>query len=138
MPGLRGATVARHRERQTKMTSAQSEAQFSGVLERMIAMLETENEALRERRPYSIGEVNARKTMALYELERLGGMRATTSAKPFERLGQARKLLNENRALLERDISALVEIIELMNSHELSESSDGTYSARSISQLVGA
>ena len=118
------------------MNSTQREAQFSSVLERMIATLEAENAALRERRPYQIAEVNARKSMALYELERIGHTRAATSAEPFERLGHARKLLDENRSLLELNIGALVEVIELMYSHERSDSSDGTYSARSISQLV--
>lgn len=118
----------RHSERVT---------QFPGVLERMIATLETENSALRECRPYQIGELSARKSMALYELERLGGMAPPIPALPLVRLGHARKLLDENRTLLRLNMTALGDLIELLHSHQLGDESDGTYSAQSLSRQGG-
>lgn len=118
------------------MKPAQCDAQFSSVLERLIATLEAENTALRERRPYQIAELNARKNMALYELERLGSMPPSIHAEPLGRLGHARRLLEENRGLLKLNTKALGEMIELLHSHQLSDDSDGTYSATSISKSV--
>jgi hypothetical protein len=118
------------------MKPAQCDAQFSSVLERMIATLEAENTALRERRPYQIADLNARKSMALYELERLGSTSPPMPVAPLERLGHARMLLDENRALLKLNINALGEMIELLRSHQLSDDSDGTYSATSLSKSV--
>jgi hypothetical protein len=118
------------------MKSAQREAQFVSVLERMITTLEAENAALRERRPNKFAELNARKNMALYELERVGSMPPPISAHPLGRLGHARMLLVENRALLKINMNALGEMIELLHNHQLSDDSDGTYSAKSISKPV--
>lgn len=112
------------------MKQSPRETQFSNVLERMIATLETENAALRDHRPYQIGELNARKSMALYELERIGG---PGPAMPLERLGHARKLLEENRTLLKQNVDALGDLIDLLHSHHLGDESDGTYSAQSLS-----
>lgn len=118
------------------MKQAQLETQFSSVLERMIGTLEAENAALRERRPYQIAELNARKTLALYEFERLGGISSAKAALPLKRLGLARGLLEENRTLLKLNVKALGEMIELLRNQQLGDESDGTYSAQSLSRSV--
>lgn len=118
------------------MKQAQRDARFSSVLERMIAALEAENTALREHRPYQIAELNTRKNMALYELERLGSISSTIPAAPLARLGHARKLLEENKTLLKLNMDALGEMIDLLQSHQQCDESDGTYSAKSLSRSV--
>jgi hypothetical protein len=118
------------------MNRAQPKSQFFSVLERMITTLETENAALRARRPYPVAQLNARKSMALYELERLDGIPPDVPAYLIERLAQARKLLDENRTLLKLNISALGDVIELLHTHQIGEESDGTYSAQSLSRPV--
>lgn len=119
------------------MTRLQPKTQFSSVLERMITTLETENAALRARRPYKVADLNARKSMALYELERLGGILPEAPGYLRERLATARKLLDENRTLLKLNMTALDDLIELLHSHQSGEESDGTYSAQSLSRPGG-
>lgn len=119
------------------MTRSQPKTQFSSVLERMITTLETENAALRARQPYPVADFNARKNMALYELERLGGLPSGVPVYLLDRLAQARKLLDENRTLLKLNMNALGDLIELLHTHQIGEESDGTYSAQSLSRAVG-
>ena len=120
------------------MNDADRTSQFCGVLERMIATLEVENSALRERRAYQVAELSGRKTMALYELEKLGGKAEGRTAMPQERLGYARKLLKENQALLKVNITGLADLIDMLRTHELGDESDGTYSAQILAGQGGA
>jgi len=106
------------------------------VLERMIASVEAENVALRERRPYPIAELSARKSMAHFEIERIS--RLVPTAPPFllDRLAYARKLLEDNSALLKRNLDALSGLIEILHSYQMIDESDGTYSVQSFSGLI--
>ena len=105
---------------------------FSNVLERTISTLEAENSALRERRPYRIAELHTRKSMVLYEFDRLGSGSVAPEGASLERLKRLRELLDENRNLLRLNLAALTEVIETLQQVQIGEASDGTYSARSI------
>ena len=108
-------------------------SQFMNVLERVIATLDAENAALRDRQPCQIVEFHARKSLALYELELLGNSSGPGSVGLLERLGRVRTLLDENHTLLRLNVSALGEVLETMHRHEQGEDSDGTYCANSLS-----
>ena len=104
---------------------------FTNALERTIATVEAENSALRERQPYRIGELHARKTLVLYELERMGAV-AVPPDSAAGRVRRLREVLDENRRLLKLNITALGEVIDTLNQLRIGEESDGTYSARSV------
>lgn len=108
--------------------------QFAHVLERTMSVVEAENVALRERRPYHIGEWHARKAMALYELEHLGNLSSARRENLRPGLERLRELLGENHSLLRLNIAALGEVMDVIHSHQLGIESDGTYSATSVSR----
>lgn len=115
------------------MDSYEHGSRFTTILDRMIAALEAENNALLERRPYNAGEIQAKKTMALFELERLGSPIPAEAAPLSERVACLRRLLEVNQSLLRSNVLALRELVDVLRARDLSEESDGTYSVRSIS-----
>ena len=106
-------------------------SQFASVLDRAIATIEEENRALSERRAYRIADMQARKSMVLYELERLSARPVPADA-ALERLERLKRRLVENRRLLLLNVTALREVLDTLQQVHLGEDSDGTYSAQSI------
>lgn len=106
---------------------------FVKVLERAIVAIEEENRALRLKQPMRFSEMQAHKSIVLFEFERLSAGTPRPSAPMLERLRTLRDRLAENRALLLVNVAALKEVIVTLQELRLGEELDGTYSAQSVS-----
>ena len=104
-------------------------SQFADLIERAIVTIGEENAALSERRTHGLAEIQARKGIILYELERLGANSPAPARQVLPRLAELRHVLARNRSLLKLNIAAIEEIVAALHELQLGEDSDGTYSA---------
>jgi hypothetical protein len=115
------------------------EIRLGSILSRAIALVAEETLSLQNGAAVDDAGFAARKSMILYELQKLEGAPAAASsdAETVAQLKQLRTLLGENRAALAAHIAAANAITAVFAELSRAADSDGTYSVSMASRRRG-